>query len=142
MTIASRGTGGRILVTGSRDWRDGKAVFDALDCEYVRLGRPLVVVHGDCRTGADAFAHEWAVCLQVIGFDIREEPHPADWNRHGRAAGPIRNAEMVKLGADVCLAFIRNGSRGASGTAALAEAAGIPVRRWTNDDAEIEGTAS
>jgi hypothetical protein len=38
---------------------------------------------------------------------------------------------MVNLGADLVLAFIRNGSRGASHTADLAEQAGIETRRFT-----------
>lgn len=118
----------RILVTGSRIWDDEQAVWKAL-AEAVRdvpADREVTIVHGACPNGADRIAHEWA-----CGFGATIEAHPADWVRLGKRAGFARNAEMVKLGADVCLAFIRDSSRGATHTAGLAEKAGILVRRWT-----------
>jgi len=96
-----------------------------------------VIVHGACPTGADKMADDFAKY-----HDLSIDPHPADWNRLGRAAGPLRNAEMVALGADICLAFIGNcssprchrpephPSHGATHCANLAERAGIPVRRF------------
>lgn len=118
----------RVLVTGSRDWNDPDLVHDAL-AMAVYQQVPAVIVHGACPTGADALASRWVQQHRVIG--LHEELHPAQWKWHGRAAGPRRNAHMVSLGADICLAFIRNGSRGATHTADLAEAAGIETRRWT-----------
>ncbi|MGH3525755.1 MAG: hypothetical protein ACRDQ6_00390 [Pseudonocardiaceae bacterium] len=82
------------------------------------------MVHGGAR-GADQLADEVA-----RGWGWTPEPHPADWARYGRSAGYRRNAAMVTLGADVCLAFILDGSRGASHTAQLAHTAGIPTRRY------------
>jgi hypothetical protein len=116
----------RILVTGSRVWTDREAIRSAL----ARAGREagahpqqVTVVHGGAR-GADQLAGEVAA-----RFGCTVEIHPADWDAHGRAAGPLRNAAMVNLGADVCLAFIQDGSRGASHCAGLAEQAGIRVIR-------------
>ena len=118
----------RVLITGSRNWEDKQAVWDALApiARALPVDQDLVLVHGGCPTGADAMCDEWA-----RGFGAVIEVHPANWATHGRAAGPIRNAHMVNLGADICLAFIRDNSRGASHTADLAEQAGITVRKWT-----------
>lgn len=118
----------RILVTGSRDWSDRDTIWRALGDAVapVPVDRELVIVHGHCPGGADAMADAWA---RKYGATV--ERHPANWQLEGKRAGFIRNARMVNLGADLCLAFIRNGSRGASHTAALAEQAGIPVRRYT-----------
>jgi hypothetical protein len=118
----------RILVTGSRDWDDYDLVRDNL-ATAVFQKVPAVIVHGACPRGADAIASWWVRQNRIIG--VTEERHPANWQINGKRAGFIRNAHMVNRGADICLAFIRNGSRGASHTAALAEAAGIPVRRFT-----------
>jgi hypothetical protein len=121
----------RILVTGSRDWTDVDQVWLGLGnavgaIHRDAIHREIVIVHGDCPRGADAIADDWG---RKYGATI--ERHPANWQINGKRAGFIRNQKMVNLGADVVLAFIKNGSRGASHTAALAEQAGITVRRWT-----------
>jgi hypothetical protein len=117
----------RALVTGSRTWSDRQAILNALREHASQPG--LVVVHGACPKGADALADELA-----REYGVQVERHPADWGAHGRAAGFVRNAKMVGLGADVCLAFIHNGSKGATMTADLAEKAGIPTWRFTVED--------
>lgn len=118
----------RVLVTGSRDWEDGQAVYDALDnlLRETRVGEVFVVVHGGCPSGADHQAQHWVDTTMGVSAEV----HHADWDTHGRSAGPYRNRQMVESGVDVCLAFIRNGSRGATGCSNLATVLGVPVRYW------------
>ena len=117
----------RILVTGSRDWEDEGVISVAL-YEHGRIGLDTTLVHGNAR-GADLIAADWA---QILCWRI--ERHPAEWEKHGKAAGYIRNKEMVDAGADICLAFIRNKSKGATMCADLAEKAGIPTIRYEVND--------
>lgn len=120
----------RVLVTGSRSWTDEGVIHDALSGIHFPRKR-IVLVHGACPQGADQIADEWAAIRNSGGGSpVIVERHPADWDRLGKRAGFARNAEMVKLGANLCLAFIVDQSRGASYTADLAEKAGIPVRRY------------
>lgn len=132
----------RVLVTGSRDWRDHDVVRDALThARYEAPQGPMVVVHGACPGGADAIAAWWAASLgRNPGLAITAEAHPADWATWGRTAGFRRNAEMVEAGANLCLAFVNactipachrrpqpHGSHGATHCARLAEGLGIPT---------------
>lgn len=114
----------RILVTGSRNWTDRDTVRRALIQAGQAAGvhpQGVTVVHGAAR-GADIIAGGLAG-----EFGCTVEVHPADWDRYGKAAGHRRNAEMVALGADVCLAFPLGESRGTRGCILLAEKAGISV---------------
>jgi N-methylhydantoinase A/oxoprolinase/acetone carboxylase beta subunit len=116
----------RLLVTGSRTWTDEGVIYTALRKAFDELGGPeeeIVLVHGAAK-GADTIAatiwSRWAM--------MPLEAHRAMWEVWGKKAGRNRNAVMVQRGADMCLAFIVDGSSGASHCAALAEEAGIPVK--------------
>lgn len=115
----------RVLITGSRKWTDRERIRIALLQVWCELGceSDCTLVHGDCPTGADAIAADvWRKAHLPV------EAHPADWKNLGRAAGPVRNEEMVQAGADRCLAFPLPDSRGTFDCMKRADRAGIPVR--------------
>jgi len=116
----------RILITGSRDWDDLELIEEVLSSyAFFYLGQDVTLVSGACPTGADRMCEVFA---GSEGWTI--ERHPADWEKYGKRAGFVRNAEMVERGADVCLAFIKNNSKGASMTLNLACKAGITTKFW------------
>ncbi|NEW49357.1 DUF2493 domain-containing protein [Nocardia cyriacigeorgica] len=120
----------RVLVTGSRSWPTPSQVWAELDeiRGLLHPGDTITVVHGGAR-GADTAAATWCKNrADTPGADIVEERHPADWDQHGRAAGHIRNAEMVALGADICLAFANGDTPGTRGCVSAAARARIQLR--------------
>ena len=122
----------RILVTGSREWLDEDTIALALWQEYVIHG-PITVVHGKCPSGADKIASDWVKRLRSAHPDIQEESHPAKWSKCGNPAGIIRNQEMVDLGADICLAFPTENSRGTIHCIKAAKKAGIETIIYEED---------
>lgn len=118
----------RILLTISRRWKRWSEVRRVLG-EIHDKYPDAVLVHGDCPDGDRQVAGIWR------GLGGVDEPHPADWQAFGRAAGFRRNADMVESGVSMCVAFIVNKSNGATHCANLADGAGIPTVRYTYEEA-------
>ena len=109
----------RVLVCGSRDFTDYKVLAV---CMWSLMPKPTLIIHGNMR-GVDKLAEQWAKVA-----NIRTMAYPADWGKHGRAAGPIRNALMLQESKPhLVVAF--PGGRGTASMIALAEKAGVPVKR-------------
>lgn len=109
----------RVLVCGGRDFTDKDLMFDFLDKHEADYG-PYTVIQGGAR-GADALAKEWANDL-----NLPVEEYKADWLLYGKAAGPIRNKQMLDEGKpDLVIAF--PGGRGTQNMIQQAIKAGVKV---------------
>ena len=122
----------RVLVTGSRSWPCHEVASIVVNRLLARHGTGLVIVHG-AAPGVDSAFHAAAMSRGAAC-----EPHPADWDRLGKCAGPIRNQTMVDAGAVLCIAVHRDlaGSRGTRDCVRRALAADIPV--WLIDSDEVK----
>lgn len=110
----------RVLVCGGRDFSDHVSVSKTLGALAAEFGA-LTVIEGGAR-GADMLARRWA---DYHGHAI--QTFQADWSKHGRAAGPIRNQQMLDEGRpDLVLAF--PGGRGTADMMNRAKAAGVCVQ--------------
>lgn len=110
----------RVLVCGGRDYQDRDAVWAVLDS--IHEATPIEMIYEGGARGADALAAQWAHAR-----DVPRKTISARWDVHGKAAGPIRNQEMIGYKPDLVLAF--PGGRGTADMVQRAEAAGIQVRK-------------
>lgn len=141
----------RVLVCGSRTFKDAAIVEAILDGLYqhhtmghltVEMSSFVVIEggqvsrEGDERWGVDYFAAQWAEHAPTHSHnESPDDPHfehlqfPADWSRHGKAAGPIRNQQMLDEGKpDIVVAITDKPLEESRGTADMvrrAQAAGI-----------------
>lgn len=113
----------KVLVCGAREWTDRPYIQRVLEGYQLQAGD--TVIHGDCR-GADRHAGHAA---RELGCTV--VAMPADWEAHGKGAGPIRNQQMLDEhpNLDLVLAFHRDidQSKGTKDMIARAEKAGLVV---------------
>ena len=112
----------RILVCGSRNWQHKDIIRFCL--QYFTFNANIeYVIEGEA-LGADSLSREAAKDL-----DIPVLKFPAEWEKYGKAAGPIRNKQMLEEGKpDYILAF-HNDIQKSKGTVNMikqAEKSGIP----------------
>ena len=126
----------RLLVSGSRGWQDAEAIAAMLR-HFIRLsvdaGEEFVLIHGHCPKGADALADRAGKELGLrVGEDLIRVP--ADWGRQKKAAGPIRNQQMLdEYAPDVLVAFRASGkSSGTDDMIGRAEKSGIAAHVMHN----------
>jgi len=109
----------RVLVCGGRDYDDLGNVWSQLDAHHGLIGIACII-HGGA-SGAGALAESWAASNKVARHRF-----PAQWDKLGLRAGPIRNQAMIDKGKpDLVIAF--PGGRGTADMVARARAAGIEV---------------
>ena len=108
----------KVLVCGGRDYADSMRVERELDA-LAKWTAKISIIEGGA-SGADAFAHRWAQKRNAPIQTFR-----ADWEAHGKAAGPIRNAKMLAAGPDLVLAF--PGGKGTADMVRRARLAGVKV---------------
>lgn len=109
-----------VLICGSRRFADPFTVSLAIDQRVQELPDDCTVIVGGAN-GADQIAEEAA---RRHGRPV--VIHKADWNKHGKRAGILRNLEMLKE-ADFVVAFWDGKSRGTEHTICEARRRGIPV---------------
>ena len=113
-----------ILVCGTRDVPSQKQADKVMDILHLfTRGETHTLIHG-AAPGVDTIASMYA---KRVEWEVR--PFPADWERHGKAAGPIRNQQMFdENDVDLVLAFPAASSRGTWDMVERAVKNRIPVR--------------
>lgn len=122
-----RRTGLRLLVCGGRQYSDRAALWAALDA--IQAGDGVrVLIEGGQRGRKDAPGADWLAARWAGARGVPLFTYPADWCRHGKAAGPLRNEQMICAGQpDLVLA-----APGGAGTADMVNKArkhGVQVQR-------------
>ena len=107
----------RTIIAGGRDFTNTGMAFICLE-SLVKAGDIIISGHA---SGADMMGE-----LYAQKNKLQCELYPAEWEKYGRAAGPIRNEQMAKV-ADRLIAFWDGKSRGTKSMINLAKKYGCEI---------------
>lgn len=116
----------KVIVTGGRDYDNYDEVCKVLDA----LGVQHVVTGG--AKGADRLAETY---IDDFGFTYRR--YEADWDKYGKAAGPIRNRQMLEENKD-CIVIAFPGGKGTADCVRQARQLGMVVLKVEADCANFK----
>jgi hypothetical protein len=113
----------KTIIAGSRTFegRGEKSVKAYLTSLVESLKFPITEVVSGCARGIDTIGEEWA---KERGIPVKR--FPADWDKHGKAAGAIRNREMAEY-AEALVAIWDGESKGTKNMIQEADRRGLAV---------------
>lgn len=117
----------RIIFCGDRNWEDYQKILEI--AHVLKTELDFIMIQGGA-PGGDELSERAAIELE-----IQCERYDADWEKYGRAAGPIRNTQMrVKGRADGVVAFHMDiaSSKGTKNMVDQSIKAGLPVWIYTD----------
>lgn len=117
----------KVVVSGSRGIADVDYVVNCIENSHFEITELIV---GDAR-GVDVIAARWAASK-----GIKYKIVPAKWDVHGKAAGPIRNREMITEG-EAVIAIWDGKSRGTKSSIDITREMGKPLKVWRNDGRDV-----
>ena len=109
----------RVLVCGGREFTDKEYLEKVLDAFNAAIPFECVIEGG--AMGADRLAANWAKKNNIENIRFA-----ADWDKYGKAAGPIRNKQMLDEGKPV-LVIAFAGHEGTANMIKQAKGANIQV---------------
>jgi hypothetical protein len=119
----------RVIIAGGRDYHEYKTLLEAINQAQFDI---TTVVSGGAK-GVDALGEQYAIETNKT-LHIYE----ADWERHGRAAGPLRNKKMAE-NADALIAIWDGKSRGTKNMIETAHKHNLLVFvKYTNDGSAMK----
>ena len=107
------------IICGGRDFADAEMFNSAMGDLVRSRGMPECIINGGAR-GADLLAREWAEHHAIQAVTVL-----ADWDSHGRQAGPLRNQTMLDRSPNLVVAF--PGGRGTADMVRRSRKAGVDV---------------
>lgn len=88
----------KVIISGDRNW-NGHELESKMRAIFSQFPKDTEIIHGNCRgvdLTADKIARELGLKITIFS---------PDWKNKGKAAGPIRNKEMLDYGATAVYAF-------------------------------------
>ena len=113
----------RVIIAGCRNYNNYAEAKKFIDLYLKELKKncDIIIVSGGC-TGADTLGERYAA-----ENNIKVEKHPANWDKYGKRAGPVRNKEMAQI-SDYLICFWDGKSTGTSSMIRYARIFGLPTR--------------
>jgi hypothetical protein len=110
----------KVIIAGGRDFCNKVTLYNAVQ-QWCKEVAPITEVVCGMAEGADTLGMLWANFMEIPVIKF-----PADWGKHGKSAGPIRNKQMAEC-ADGLIAFWDGESKGTKNMIDLATKKGLIV---------------